>query len=149
MSHTNPDIGSTGWGVVLNDALDDIQTDADAAQTAADAAQTTADDHIADASAAHAASAIANTPAGAIAATTVQAAINELDTEKIATTAVGQLATSTTTNLTDIAHAINTANKVAGKTVYNTTTKKLVTADGATAGAVWVDATGSTAHTPA
>lgn len=38
--------------------------------------------HIADPTAAHAASAISNTPAGSIAATTVQAAINELDTEK-------------------------------------------------------------------
>ena len=39
--------------------------------------------HIADATAAHAASAIANTPAGGIAATDVQAAVNELDTDKI------------------------------------------------------------------
>jgi hypothetical protein len=40
------------------------------------------DAHVADAADAHAASAITNTPAGGIAATTVQAAINELDTEK-------------------------------------------------------------------
>jgi hypothetical protein len=39
-------------------------------------------DHVADTAAAHAASAIANTPAGNIAATTVQAALNELDSEK-------------------------------------------------------------------
>ncbi len=38
--------------------------------------------HLADTTDAHAASAITNTPAGNIAATTVQAAINELDTEK-------------------------------------------------------------------
>jgi hypothetical protein len=38
--------------------------------------------HIADTADAHAASAITNTPAGTVAATTVQAAINELDTEK-------------------------------------------------------------------
>lgn len=38
--------------------------------------------HIADTTAAHAASALANTPAGNIAATDVQAAINELDDEK-------------------------------------------------------------------
>jgi hypothetical protein len=42
------------------------------------------DTHIADASAAHAASAIAFTPAGAIAATNVQTALAELDTEKVA-----------------------------------------------------------------
>ena len=40
--------------------------------------------HTGDATDAHAASAITNTPAGNIAATTVQAAINELDTEKAA-----------------------------------------------------------------
>lgn len=45
---------------------------------------TSIDDHIADTTAAHAASAISNTPAGNIAATDVQAAINELDTEKLA-----------------------------------------------------------------
>lgn len=44
--------------------------------------------HIVDSSAAHAASAIANTPAGNIAATDVQAAINELDTEKAAVSAI-------------------------------------------------------------
>lgn len=43
-------------------------------------------DHINDEVGAHAASAISNTPAGSIEATTVQAAINELDTEKFAKT---------------------------------------------------------------
>lgn len=65
------------------------------------------------------------------------------------TAAKGQLDTATTTNLTDIGHAVNTANKVAGKQVFNTTTKKTVTAVGNTAAAVWVDATGATTHTPA
>lgn len=41
--------------------------------------------HINATSAAHAATAISNTPAGTVAATTVQAAINELDTEKLST----------------------------------------------------------------
>lgn len=41
-------------------------------------------DHLADATDAHAGTAITNTPAGSVAATTVQAAINELDTEKAA-----------------------------------------------------------------
>lgn len=60
---------------------------ADATQALSDAAtaQTTADDHIADATDAHAASAITNTPAGDIAATTVQGAIDELDSEKAST----------------------------------------------------------------
>jgi len=48
--------------------------------------QTNLDNHIADAVAAHAASAISNTPAGNIAATDIQTAINELDTEKAAQT---------------------------------------------------------------
>lgn len=44
-------------------------------------------DHIADTTGAHAATAISNTPAGNIAATTVQAAINELDSEKLSASA--------------------------------------------------------------
>jgi hypothetical protein len=46
-----------------------------------------AGDHIADTTGAHAATAISNTPAGNIAATTVQEAINELDTEKLSASA--------------------------------------------------------------
>ena len=58
-----------------------------AAQSAIDAALNSGgvSDHINATLAAHAATAIANTPAGNIAATTVQAAINELDSEKAAT----------------------------------------------------------------
>lgn len=51
---------------------------------AADAVQTNLDAHIADAGDAHPASAIGNIPAGNIAATNVQAAINELDSDKLA-----------------------------------------------------------------
>lgn len=58
--------------------------------------------HIADTLDAHAASAITNTPAGSIAATTVQAAINELDTDK----------QPVDTNLTAIADLTSAANKV-------------------------------------
>ena len=60
----------------------------------------------------------------------------------------GVVPTSTTAALAAIANVVNTVGKYAGKTLYNTTTKKVVTADGATAGSVWVDATGATAHTP-
>ncbi len=56
----------------VEDALAELQSDAEA-----DAAALAA--HLVDATDAHAASAITNTPAGTIAATTVQAAINELD----------------------------------------------------------------------
>lgn len=49
-------------------------------------AQSKVDTHVNDTSGAHAASAISNTPAGAIVATDVQAAITELDTEKVPTT---------------------------------------------------------------
>jgi hypothetical protein len=54
---------------------------------AAGAAQDDIDAHIADTTAAHAASAISNTPAGNVSATTVQAAINELDSEKLSASA--------------------------------------------------------------
>lgn len=56
--------------------------------------------------------------------------------------------TSTTAALAAIGNAINTTGKVTGKMVFNTTTSKPVYALGATAGSVWVDATGVTAHTP-
>lgn len=49
---------------------------------AAAAVSSNLSDHISDTTDAHAASAIGNTPAGTISATTVQAAINELDSEK-------------------------------------------------------------------
>lgn len=62
----------------------------------AEAAGVTA--HLANGTGAHAASAIANTPAGDIAATTVQAAINELDTEKFGKTTT-QSAEGTATTL--------------------------------------------------
>lgn len=52
------------------------------AETAASAAAAAVTAHTGDTTDAHAASAITNTPAGNIAATNVQAAINELDTEK-------------------------------------------------------------------
>ena len=57
--------------------------------------------------------------------------------------------TSTTTNLADITHAVNTGDqKVAGHCVFNTTTSQPVWSVGAADGSVWVDATGATAHTP-
>jgi hypothetical protein len=59
------------------------------------------------------------------------------------------IVTATSTELLDIADAINTgADKVAGYQVFNTTTTAPVWAVGDTDGAVWVDATGTTAHTP-
>lgn len=54
----------------------------------------------------------------------------------------------TSTALNAIANAINTANKVAGKTVWNSTANKLVSAVGSTAGSVWVDGAGTTVNTP-
>lgn len=59
------------------------------------ATQVELDAHINDTTAAHAATAISNTPAGSIAATTVQAAIDELDTEKL----------EKASNLSDLANA--------------------------------------------
>jgi hypothetical protein len=55
--------------------------DAAAAQADAAAAQADIDNHIADATAAHAASAVSNTPSGNLAATDVQAALNELQSD--------------------------------------------------------------------
>lgn len=63
------------------DYLEKLNDIAAAYEGAADIVDTV-DDHIAGTADKHAASAIVNTPAGGIAATDVQAAINELDTEK-------------------------------------------------------------------
>ena len=60
-----------------------------------------------------------------------------------------QTAVTTTTALADVTDAINTAaGKVDGAMVFNTTTNKPVWAVGAADADVWVDATGSTAHSP-
>lgn len=53
----------------------------------------------------HAASAITNTPAGTIAATNVQTALNELDTEKATTGSVTTVQTNLTNHITDITSA--------------------------------------------
>jgi hypothetical protein len=62
--------------------------------------------------------------------------------------AVQGIVSATSAALAAIANAVNTANKVAGKRVWNTTTLKPVYATGSTAGAVWNDAVGVLAHTP-
>lgn len=66
-------------------------------------AQAAIDAHIADTTAAHAASAISNTPAGNIAATTVQGAINELDTEKLSASATALPSSFASASLNSIA----------------------------------------------
>ena len=79
---------------------------------AAGAAQDDIDAHIADTTAAHAASAIANTPAGGISATTVQAALNELDTEKFdkaGGTITGSVVVNHATASNNNAELVNTA----------------------------------------
>lgn len=56
--------------------------------------------------------------------------------------------TATTTELADASSAINNQEKYTGKIVFNTTTTAPVWAAGGDATDVWVDSTGSTAHTP-
>mgnify|MGYP003347776874 CR=1 FL=1 len=58
--------------------------------------------------------------------------------------------TTTSTALGAIANAVNTANKVLGTTLYNTTTKTFYVAQGSAANSTWVDsADGTTTITPA
>jgi hypothetical protein len=77
---------SAGWYVNTADgskktgAVQDLSSYATHTEVAV--VQSAVDAHIVDSSSAHAASAISNTPAGNIAASNVQAALNELDTEK-------------------------------------------------------------------
>jgi hypothetical protein len=56
---------------------------------------------------------------------------------------------STTTALADIADDINTVGKFVGKQIWNSTTTQPVWAVSAAAGGLWVDAQGTTKHTPA
>jgi len=59
------------------------------------------------------------------------------------------LPTATTALIADINNSINSGgNKQEGQVIFNTTTNKPVYAAGSLAADVWVDATGSTAHTP-
>lgn len=78
---------------VRNIALTGLSTATNAVITASDTVigalgklQKQISDHLAKTTGAHAASAVANTPAGNISATTVQDAINELDSEKVGKT---------------------------------------------------------------
>lgn len=54
----------------------------------------------------------------------------------------------TTAELEDIADAVNTTDKFAGKVFYNSNTNRYVHAIGATAASVWTYFDGTTAHTP-
>jgi hypothetical protein len=104
---------------------------------------------------------IGNTPAGTIAATTVQGAINELDADTAKTGAAQtftaqQTLTSglvlqsiTAANIAAVANAINTANKVAGKIVYDTTNNRIMVSSGALAVSPWYVVDGSASVTPA
>ena len=59
------------------------------------------------------------------------------------------LPTSTSAALGAIGNAINTTDKVANKAVYNTTTKTIYVAQGATAASTWIDSgDGTTTITP-
>ncbi len=64
---------------------------------------------------------------------------------------VGGLSTQTETaaNIAAIGNAINTANKRAGKMVFDTTNNRLMIATGSTAGSTWKSADGATTVTPA
>lgn len=77
----------------LDGNSDAAQVDATQALSDAADAQTAINDHIADTVGAHAASAIANTPAGNLAATDVQAALNELqgDIDSLPTAVSGDI----------------------------------------------------------
>lgn len=61
---------------------------------------------------------------------------------------VQTLPRSTTAALEDVGDDINTAGKISGKAVINTTTGAIVTADGTDADDVWLALDGTTAHTP-
>lgn len=80
-SKPNNSVGAGAWGTITGTLAD--QTDLD---SALDAIASSISNHMADTTDAHAGTAISNTAAGGISSTTVQAAINELDTEKLSIT---------------------------------------------------------------
>ena len=79
-SKPNNTVGAGAWGTITGTLSD--QTDLD---SALDAIVSIIDNHMADGTAAHAASAVAFTPVGTIAATDVQAAIAEVASEAAGT----------------------------------------------------------------
>lgn len=108
----------------LNAALAELQTDIDTRATEADltADEQALADHIADPTAAHAGTAISNTPSGNLAATTVQGALNELQTD-VDTRALDSALTSHTSSTA--AHGATGA--VVGTTNSQTLTNKTLT----------------------
>ena len=99
-------------------------------------------------------------PSGTISATTIPTAIAELDSETAklagAQTFTAQqtlsgglvIQTATAAAIAAIADAINTANKVAGKVVYDTTNNRIMIASGAVNNSPWYVADGSAFVTP-
>lgn len=61
---------------------------------------------------------------------------------------VNGIASATTTNINDKTNTINTCGKFLGRTVYNTTTTKLVVAQGSTATSTWISVDAATTYTP-
>ena len=117
---------------------------ADGATAAGATGDAYAASHEADGTA-HAASAIVNTPAGGVAATTVQAAINELDTEKLASSAVSAFGAS----LVDDADAATarTTLDAARAPISGAGAPGASTGNGYALGQTYVDTTGDVAYT--
>ena len=79
ITYSNATSGLTA--VQVQAAIDEVEGRLDTAESNITTSQGTADDHIADATDAHAASAITNTPTGNLAATNVQTALDELQSD--------------------------------------------------------------------
>ena len=68
--------------------------------------------------------------------------------EGLIATAQEESNVATTANLISLSSDVNTTGKFAGREVFNTSTSKPVYAVGSAPASVWVDATGTTEHTP-
>jgi limonene-1,2-epoxide hydrolase len=93
-----------------------------AIQTQLDAKTTALNDHIADAADAHAGTAITNTPSGNLAATTVQAALDEIQTD------VDTRATSSALTTHEADTSTHGVGEIVGRTEAQTLTNKTLTA---------------------
>jgi hypothetical protein len=105
--------------------IEDAQADAAQALSNSSSAQTDVNNHIADTSDAHDASAISNVPAGNLAATDVQGALNELQTDIDSRALTSDLTTHTGAS-TDV-HGLTGGAAVVGTTSTQTLTNKTLT----------------------
>lgn len=122
ISYVNITSGLTATDI--QGAIDEVEGRLDTVETDAGTAQTDIDNHIADTTDAHDASAISNVPSGNLAATDVQGALNELQSD-VDTRALNSDLTTHTSASTNV-HGLSGGAAVVGTTSTQTLTNKTI-----------------------